>query len=171
MARVYRGWHPDAHVEVAVKVLVAQKVRDPSFLSSFADEVRAVAALSHPGSISVYDYGYLAREDIAAQGAELVPESPFLVMELAPGGSLEHRLAGLDWLTIRRILVQLLEALAHAHARGLIHRDIKPGNVLCFDEDGGLRVKLTDFGISHAVGTHVASTGELTICGTPLHGP
>ncbi len=169
MARVYRGWHPDAHVEVAVKVLVAQKVRDPSFLSSFADEVRAVAALSHPGSISVYDYGYLAREDIAAQGAELVPESPFLVMELAPGGSLEHRLAGLDWLTIRRILVQLLEALAHAHARGLIHRDIKPGNVLCFDEDGGLRVKLTDFGISHAVGTHVASTGELTICGTPLY--
>jgi eukaryotic-like serine/threonine-protein kinase len=136
---------------VAVKVLHPQYAADPEFLERFRREARAAARLSHPNIVPIYDVG----ED---------PETrtPFIVMELVEGGNLKDRIrraAPLSDREIRSIGATLAATLDYAHRKGLIHRDVKPQNVL-LGEDG--RPRLTDFGIAEAlVSSGATRTGAL----------
>jgi eukaryotic-like serine/threonine-protein kinase len=117
---------------VAVKVLSDTIASDPEFLARFRREARIAAGLSHPNLIGVYDY---------AEG----DERPYLVMEYVPGATLAERMSRTAEIDCRKLARELLGALAHIHAAGIIHRDIKPQNVL-IAPDGS--AKLIDFGIA-----------------------
>lgn len=148
MAVVWGGLH-GAELPVAVKVLTGGDLRAPMVRSVFRNEVRAVAKLNHPGIISILDFGEVSAEAAAASKGRLQEGSPYLVMEYATGGALGKRKRRWSWTALRRLLLALLDALAHAHSRGVIHRDLKPGNILLAGPDdlrGG--IKLTDFGIA-----------------------
>ena len=143
---------------VAVKLLRPEYAQHPEVLARFRAEARHAAAVTHPGIAQVYDYG----EDGAA-------DSPYLVMELVDGPSLAGLLTGgpLDPGDTMDVLGQAAAGLAAAHAAGLVHRDIKPGNLLV-GRDG--QVKITDFGIAYAAGSApLTRTG--TLVGTPTYLP
>lgn len=140
MARVYRGRHRELGLPVAVKVLGAAQAQDPMFVDAFRGEVRAVASLDHPGVIWVHEHGRVSPG--AAVGA-LVAGAPYLVMELADGTLADH--PPTDWAALRGLLTQLLAALAHCHARGVVHRDIKGANIL---RRAPGQWMLSDFGIA-----------------------
>src|SRR5712691_10055467 len=128
----------DRHV--AVKLLHPQFADEPEFLERFRREARAAARLSHPNIVSIYDVG----EDVETR-------TPFIVMELVEGGNLKERIqrsAPLPDNEIRALGAALAATLEYAHRRGIVHRDVKPQNVL-LDEDG--RPRLTDFGIAQAM--------------------
>jgi serine/threonine-protein kinase len=128
----------DRHV--AVKLLHPQFADEPEFLERFRREARAAARLSHPNIVSIYDVG----EDVETR-------TPFIVMELVEGGNLKERIqryAPLADEEIRAVGAALAATLEYAHRRGIIHRDVKPQNVL-LGEDG--RPRLTDFGIAQAM--------------------
>jgi hypothetical protein len=136
---------------VAVKVLHVAYVQDAEALARFQAEARHAGSLSHENIARVYDYD------------ELHP--PYLVMELVDGPSLAQALASgpMDPVRAMDVVAQAAAGLQAAHEAGLVHRDIKPGNLL-LAPDG--TVKITDFGISHAVGSAgVTSTG--LVVGTP----
>ena len=149
MGQVWRATHREQAVAVAVKVITIDRARDEALLSAFRDEVRAVAGLDHPNIIQVFDHGQIPREAEEASRGQLASLSPYLVMELADGGSVQSLRGKLPWARIRELLGALLDALAHAHARGVVHRDIKPANLLFGGERLG--VKLSDFGFVHAL--------------------
>lgn len=151
MGTVYRGRHRGTGVEVAIKV-IKRRVDDET-LRRFHREVQSQARLVHPGIVYLLEYGTVSEEAAVASGGELRGGSPFVAMELADRGSL-HELSRLHlWRTVRQALGQVLEALAFAHARDVLHRDLKPGNLLAFDrDDGTARVKLGDFGLAHILG-------------------
>lgn len=168
---VWQGVHVASSVPVAVKVITAARARDDRYREAFANEVRAVARLSHPGVVRVFDSGLVDEEAEHASSGRMVAGSPYLAMELA-SGSLRTSAAS-DWKTLRSQLLWLLDVLSHAHANGVIHRDLKPGNVLVFatsavpdDEDGATRLRLTDFGLAHA--TDRAERVIKGTSGTPL---
>ncbi len=157
MGRVFRGVHARSRAAVAIKVLTGDRASDPALCAAFRDEVRAAAALDHPGIVTVFDQSTVSLAAARASGKELSAGAPFLVMELVPHGTLvelcrapdgAHR--PLSFSTLRAVLLDLLDALAHAHARGVIHRDLKPGNVMLSGSRSAhhTRVKLTDFGIA-----------------------
>ena len=136
-------------VPVAVKLLRPANTR-PTLLEGIRNEVRAVAGLDHPHIIWLYDQG-----EITEDGGGLFPVgTPWLAMEFCSSGTLADRRGELQWPLLRAVLVELLDALAHAHARGVIHRDIKPANVLFGGERPG--VKLTDFGMAYLLEEHLA---------------
>ncbi len=147
MSQVWRAQHASTLVPVAVKVMTESIATEPRYQAMFASEVRATARLRHPSVALVLDHG-LIPDDTASRVAGLAPGCPYLVTEFASGGSL----AGGDiqpWPELRKILLCLLEALSHAHARGVIHRDVKPGNLLlCTEGDVRPGWKLADFGIA-----------------------
>ena len=151
MAEVWKGVHDASGVPVAVKVMTGQLARLDKYRAQFKNEVRAMARLSHVGVIHVLDYGEIDAA-IEAEEPRLAARSPYLVMEFAGGGSLFTQKGPFSWPRLRGIVVDLLNALAHAHARGMVHRDVKPGNVL-FAAPGDLRpgLKLTDFGIARGL--------------------
>lgn len=157
MGEVWKGIHAQQQVEVAVKVLTAERARDTNYHKGFRNEVRAVAQLDHPGIVMVLDHGTIDDAAAEASQGQMVAGSPYLVMELASIGVLSDVEGPLSWKLIRRILLELLEGLGHAHARGTVHRDLKPGNVLLTERRGddppgrGWSCKLTDFGIAHAI--------------------
>ncbi len=139
MSVVYRARDTYLGRLVSIKVLRQQLTADPAFLERFRREARAVAALSHPNVVSLYDVGQ--------QG-----DCHYLVMEYVEGETLRERIQREGRLSPReavRIGVQVLAALGHAHARRVVHRDVKPHNILLTPEG---RVKVTDFGIAQAAG-------------------
>jgi len=145
MSAVWEAEDLELARRVAVKMLAPSADRQ-----RFEREARAVAALSHPNIVALYDYG-------ESEGR------PFMVLECLEGGSLEDRLASGRQLPdpeTRRIAADVAAGLAHAHERGLVHRDLKPANIL-FDAEG--RAKIADFGIARMRGT-----GTLTETGTVL---
>ncbi|HXU81505.1 MAG TPA: serine/threonine-protein kinase, partial [Polyangia bacterium] len=117
---------------VAVKFLPPELAADPAFEARFAREARALALLSHPHVVGVHDFG-------TSEAGE-----SYLVMELVPGGTLADRLP-LPAPEATRVAAQICDGLAYAHGKGIVHRDVKPENVL-FGEDG--RAKVADFGIA-----------------------
>ncbi len=165
MGEVWGAVHADQQIPVAVKVLSGEHVKQPQYWQAFRNEVQAVAGLNHPGVVMVLDYGEVPR----AGGGPLPAGSPYLVMEMASGGSLDQRAGSLPWHALKSTLLTLLDALAHAHARGVIHRDIKPANVLIsLGADARPGLKLTDFGIAHALDqSREGSTDKLS--GTPQY--
>jgi serine/threonine protein kinase len=147
MALVYKAECSLLCRTVAIKVLRPQYASDAEFVERFRREARAAASLSHPNIVNIYDVG---QED----GMD------FIVMEYIPGGTLKSIIAREAPLPIERALDitrQILEGLNHAHQRNIIHRDIKPHNILVTPEG---RIKVTDFGIARAL-----SAGSLTQTG------
>lgn len=154
---VWQGLHVTQAVPVALKVITAARARDPRYREAFANEVRAVAGLDHPGIVVVLDTGVVDEAAEQASLGRMVAGSPYLAMELAEAGSLRTHPTPVRWDELRAQLMWLLDVLAHAHAHGVIHRDLKPGNVLVFQEPavdgdgfGASRLRLTDFGLAHA---------------------
>ncbi|MFP4201280.1 MAG: protein kinase domain-containing protein, partial [Clostridia bacterium] len=148
MSTVYRARCSYLHRDVAVKVLHGQLAHDEEFLDHFRKEAWAAARLTHPNIVGIYDVGEEPDEDLY-----------YIVMEHVPGPSLARVLDEEGQLPTDRaigIAVEILKALNFAHRKGVVHRDIKPDNVI-IDETG--RVKVTDFGIARAAdsGTIVAS--------------
>jgi serine/threonine-protein kinase len=143
MGEVWRGRDQTLGRPVAVKLLRPEYASDESFLVRFRGEARHAARVSHPGVASVYDYGEVIGDD--------AHPTAYLVMELVEGeplSALLHREKRLSPEKTLDILGQAADALQAAHALGVVHRDIKPGNLL-LRTDGA--VKVTDFGIARAV--------------------
>ncbi|MGY1706261.1 protein kinase [Geodermatophilus sp. SYSU D00697] len=160
MGEVWRGH--DHHVDrpVAVKVLRSQYADNPTFAARFRAEARHAAALRHPNIAAVLDYG-----ETTTEAGENVA---YLVMELVEGAPLSERLAAegrLSTQTALSVLEQAAAGLAEAHRAGVVHRDVKPANILVRD-DGA--VKLTDFGIAWSAGSvPLTRTGQ--VIGTPQY--
>ncbi|MEX2394200.1 MAG: PASTA domain-containing protein [Actinomycetota bacterium] len=155
MADVYLAEDRQLKREVALKILHAQYAGDESFVERFEREALSAAKLQHPNIVQIYDSG---REG----------DFNFIVMEYVEGRSLKDYLADegpLEIADASRIAGEVLTALAYAHRSGLVHRDIKPGNILLSD-DG--KVQVTDFGIARAeAGSTMTQTG--TILGTAYY--
>lgn len=141
---------------VAVKLLRAEYAQHPETLARFRSEARHAASLTHPGIAQIFDY-YDSGPD----------HLPFLVMELVEGPSLADVLTGgpLDPADVMDIVAQAAAGLDAAHRSGLVHRDVKPANLLLTPE--GV-VKITDFGIAHAAGS-APVTRQGTLIGTPAY--
>lgn len=169
MGEVWSGRHTVTDVPVAVKVLDPAQDSERRYRDAFANEVRAVAGLTHPGIVMVLEHGRISAETSDSCGGALVADSPFLVMEFASGGSLDQSTMPLSWPVARAVLLALLDALAHAHARRVVHLDLKPANILIASRDD-LRpgIKLTDFGIAHAIGQVRSDLTEQSV-GTPQY--
>lgn len=137
-AHVFGAWDTSLRRRVAIKVLHPALAGDSAFLRRFRAEAQAAASLTHPHVLAVHDWG----DD---------ETGPFLVLELCAGGSLRHVLDDGRRLIVAQALAvgtQAAEGLAYAHARGFVHRDVKPANLL-FGEEGRLRV--ADFGLARAL--------------------
>ena len=148
MATVYRCVDTRLGREVAAKVMHDQYVYDDVFRDRFRREARAMAQLSHPNLVNVYDF--------SAQGDQV-----FLVMELITGGTLRELLAERGPMpphAAAAVMRGMLTGLAVAHDKGMVHRDIKPDNVLI---DTSSRVKLSDFGLVRAAAETTASTDQI----------
>jgi WD40 repeat protein/serine/threonine protein kinase len=158
MGLVLRGLDTCLQREVAVKVLDPALAEDETAQHRFCREARAAASITHENVVAVH---HVAEEETS--------EVPYLVMQMIEGESLEERLAQTgtpDVKEIVRIGREIAEGLAAAHAKGLIHRDVKPANVLL--EQGTGRVKLTDFGLARAA-EDVRLTRSGMVTGTPLY--
>ncbi len=156
IGEVWRGLDAVLERPVAIKLLRAEYAHHADTLARFRAEARHAGSLSHPGIAQVYDYSDADP-----------PHPPFLVLELVDGPSLAGLLAGgpLDSARVMDVVAQAAAGLHAAHRAGLVHRDIKPGNLL-LSQDGV--VKITDFGIAHAAGSApLTRTG--TLIGTPAY--
>jgi serine/threonine protein kinase len=150
MAMVYRAQDTLLNRAVALKILYPELSEDPLFVERFRREAQAAANLSHPNIVPVFDWG----EDRGTY---------FIVMELIEGTSLADMLRGSATISASRsaqIVAQVAAALGYAHRSGVVHRDVKPGNIL-ITRDG--QVKVTDFGIAQAVSSedHLAEAGSV----------
>nr|MDP9105130.1 protein kinase [Candidatus Eremiobacteraeota bacterium] len=141
MANVYVGTDTLLRRRVAIKVLREQYASDDDFVKRFSYEAQSAAKLSHPNIVNVYDFG---RED----------HSYYIVMELVDGatlGELMRQEGTLPEPVALDYAIQIASGLAYAHRQGLLHRDVKPANILVTKDDV---VKLSDFGIARAVSEH-----------------
>ena len=146
MGQVWQATHRTQDIPVAIKFLPPLQNKHSATLESrFLEEVQTIARLNHPHVIMVLDYGVLPAQLPTDQ---LKPQSPWLAMELCSGGNLLHADIS-SWAQARRILSEVLRALAYIHARGILHRDLKPANIL-LTTDADLRpgIKLADFGLA-----------------------
>jgi len=172
MGTVWRGRHLPDGAPIALKLIRPSVSWGGQARQMFAREVRAVASLHHPAIVHVLDLGEIDNPTAGVSGGYLPAGAPWMVMELCSGGTLSQHRGNIGWPRLRPVLLRLLDALAHAHARGVIHRDIKPGNVLLgtgLDQRAGL--KLTDFGIARVqdAGAGDPTEAEGTFAGSPSY--
>ena len=152
MATIYKAYQPALDRTVAVKVLPEFLLNQAGFIDRFKIEAQAIAKLDHPHIVPIYDYGQ-------------ADQVPYLVMKYVPAGTLKDMMTGpIDPQRAAAIVRQIAEALDHAHQQGVIHRDVKPSNVLMQD---GRWVQLTDFGLAKIM----TSTSQLTASGTSVGTP
>lgn len=137
MALVYKAYHARLRREVAIKVILAQIAQQTDFRVRFEREAQLVASLQHPNIVAVYDFGDFGNQT-------------YLVMQYVGGGTLRDKLRGghaLDPRLATLYTVQMGKALHHAHMRGIVHRDVKPQNMLVSSNDPN-QLLLSDFGIA-----------------------
>jgi serine/threonine protein kinase len=162
MADVHEGTDTKLGRTVAVKLLKPALASDPAFRTRFRQEAQAAARMAHPAVVRVYDAG---EETLRGPSGE-EHQAPFIVMEHVDGVMLKDLLKNgpLDPAEATRIAVGILTALEHAHRAGVVHRDIKPGNVMITKAG---QVKVMDFGIARAVADSAATVAQTTaILGT-----
>jgi predicted Ser/Thr protein kinase len=156
MGVVYRGIHPGLDVPVAIKVLADHYSRDDSFRQRFQREAATIASLNHPGIVRVYDF-------------DTDEDRLFIVMELVEGRPLRGWLNEFGRFTVdvsKDLVQQLLSAVGAAHARGVVHRDLKPDNVLISTQG---KTKILDFGISKVLTDAAQLTAAGSMVGTPAY--
>jgi serine/threonine protein kinase/TolA-binding protein len=155
MATVFKGYHAALDRYVAIKVLHPAFKEDPNFLARFHREARIVAKLDHPNIVPIYDF---------AEHAEM----PYLVMRYVEGKTLKAILRD-GRLPIERVLAitrPVTDGLAYAHAQGVLHRDVKPSNILCAN-DG--HVYITDFGLARIAQAGESTLSQDMLIGTPQY--
>ncbi|MCL6511860.1 MAG: tetratricopeptide repeat protein [Anaerolineae bacterium] len=175
MGSVYLAHDSLLERDVAIKVILPQLTHQPGFYERFHREARVVASLRHPHIVQVYDFA-VERGDPTTED----DDRPFMVMEYLDGGSLKDRLAqlrergeSLPLAEAASILTAIAGALDYAHGRGMIHRDVKPANILFRSQNALAREPvLTDFGIARIAGEaaqpgHASLSGGLV--GTPAY--
>ncbi len=165
MGAIYKGRHTVTGAKLAIKVMLPHLVKDITQIQRFVQESRLICALSNEHIVKVYDCG------VSGQN------TPFIVMDYIEGQSLRQRLESgpLDLKTGMNLFLQVSKGLSHAHKRGIIHRDIKPDNIMVtLDDDGNDMAKVVDFGIGKAYFpgnqdelANLTGTGE--IVGTPYY--
>jgi serine/threonine-protein kinase len=158
MATVYAGVHAWTERAVAVKILNYEHARDPEVVRRFLQEARAAAQLKHPNVVDVLDMGQ------APDG------TVYLVLELLMGETLKSRLrrGPLEPSEVRALILPVMRAVASAHDKSVVHRDLKPDNVFLADEGGTVVPKLLDFGIAKITGDS-SSTRTGLMVGTPQY--
>lgn len=163
MGAVYRATHTALNKKVAIKVLWPYFSSNASAEERFHQEAKAASRLTHPGLVLVHDYG------LTESGA------PYLVMQFAEGESLAdvlEREGRLDATRMTSIFVQICDALSYAHANNVIHRDVKPGNIIIDRSTGAEKIQIVDFGIAKLLSINdedpaVTLSGE--IIGSPFY--
>ncbi|HLC02710.1 MAG TPA: serine/threonine-protein kinase [Anaerolineales bacterium] len=172
MAEVYLGLHTTLNRPVAVKLLLAHLTADDALFKRFVSEAQAVAAMRHPNIVQVFDF-------------DVLEGRPYIVMELLEGMTLDDYLRRLDKLghilplpIVARLMKSLASALDYAHTRGIVHRDVKPANVILRAGSSGVPPDLplppevepilTDFGVAHITDASTR-TATGTVIGTPAY--
>lgn len=161
-ATVYRAKEVLLDREVAIKILNTKFLGESANLQRFQQEARACSGLQHPNIVQVLFYG-------------VDETTPYIVMEYLPGKTLEKMLQespGLNREQFQKLFIPVLDALAYAHSKNIIHRDIKPGNlILSQEDDGSQTVKVLDFGIAKVIESDDNTNTNATIglTGSPLY--
>ena len=179
MGIVYEGFDPVIERVVAIKTILPAQLSGPEFvgvMARFKREAQAAGRLNHPGIVAIYEYGEDIAQDIseeeatmmaapsAAQGSQRVA---FIAMEFVKGRELRDFFESgqrFPMPEVVRIMTEMLDALDHAHSQGVVHRDMKPANLILLDNG---RVKVADFGIARVEASELTQTG--TIMGTPSY--
>ena len=154
MGVVYRALDPVLNRPVAIKVMSDALARDTDLRGRFLREAQSAGSLQHPNIITIYDFGE-------------VDGHPFIAMEFVEGADLNELLEQKTPMTLVEkldVLIDVLNGLAFAHKRGIVHRDIKPGNIRI---DGDGRARVMDFGIAHLNSSTMTRTGVMV--GTPAY--
>jgi serine/threonine-protein kinase len=159
MGSVWRAEHLTLGSPVAVKLIDELIARDPGVRARFEREAQAAAALRSPHVVQILDYG-------------IDDETPFIAMELLDGESLEERLTRVGRLSVEetlRVLTHVARAIGKAHDAGVIHRDLKPGNIFLVRNDDEEVAKVLDFGIAKTERTSATATRTGAMIGTPAY--
>lgn len=156
MAMVYKAYQPTLDRHVAIKILPASQSQDPVFVKRFVQEARSVAKLAHPNIVQIHDFGTDPNNNVT-----------YIVMEYVDGGTLKDRLNG-PMLATEAVdfIIQAAEGLDCAHRNGIIHRDVKPANMLLRK---GSHLLLSDFGIAKILEESTSLTRVGTGIGTPQY--
>jgi serine/threonine protein kinase len=162
MAVVYKAFDTNLERDVAIKIIKGEKVANSEvdqMIKRFEREVKTLAKLTHPNIVHIHDYGRYQNK-------------PYLIMEYLPGGTLEDRIeeGQINFEKAAKLIIPIAEALNYAHQMGVLHRDVKPANII-FSVDG--KPLLSDFGIAKILGTNNIdeSEGNLTQTGMGLGTP
>lgn len=169
MAKVYRGYDVTLGREVAIKVLDPDLARDTAFRTRFRLEAQAASRMSHPSIVRVFDAGDPTSNGDGSITAGAPGSEPYIVMELVQGRQLKDIIAegSVPVEDAIRYIDGILEALDYSHRAGVVHRDIKPGNVMVTAKG---QVKVMDFGIARAVSDSSSTVAETTqIIGTAAY--
>jgi len=158
MSVVYKAFDPEINRTIAIKLLRGECATDPEYRSRFLQEAKAAGKLIHPNIVTIYDVGE-------------APAGPYIAMEYLEGMTLKEVMVSNNRVSLRETIsyaIQLAEALAYSHASEVVHRDVKPGNIMLSPDRRTVRI--TDFGIAHIETQHGKQQMRMgTIVGTPQY--
>lgn len=169
VSEVWAAVHTPTQRAVALKLMTPDATRDPRRLKAFRAELRATAGLSNPNVVHLYETGHVDEVAARASKGRLRTGAPYMVLELCSGGTLDEIKRPFRWSELKAVLVALLDGLAHLHARGFVHRAVRPSVVLLNGiEDERQGVKLAGLGLAHALDALLLQ-GDFPGMGEALH--